>query len=89
MTRCPPHLAKRRDYRQHAANEVYLTYQDVDNSAVWWLKKGDLRCASGTRGPREAAEVSCSVSNVHIVSGVWQTAAHSSKLHTTVIGGQF
>ena len=42
----PLHLARRRDYRRHAPHEVYLTYQDVDNSAVWWLKKGDLRCAS-------------------------------------------
>ena len=39
----PPHLASRRDYRRAAADEVYLTYQDVDNSEVWWLKKGDLR----------------------------------------------
>ena len=41
----PSHLSRRRDYRRHASNEVYLTYQDVDNSAVWWLKKGDLRRA--------------------------------------------
>ncbi len=40
----PTVLARRRDYRRAAADEVYLTYQDVDNSAVWWLKKGDLRC---------------------------------------------
>ncbi len=53
----PSELAKRRDYRQHAANEVYLTYQDVDNSAVWWLKKGDLRCAFGHKYPGEPAEV--------------------------------
>ena len=68
----PSHLAKRRDYRQHAANEVYLTYQDVDNSAVWWLKKGDLRCAF-------SHEV---IGSVWSVLPVWGAAAHDRSYHT-------
>ena len=41
----PEHLAQRPDYSQRIASgsETYLQYDDVDNSAVWWLKKGDLR----------------------------------------------
>lgn len=41
----PEHLAKRADYRKRteSGSEIYVQYDDVDNSDVWWLKKGDLR----------------------------------------------
>ena len=49
----PAHLSERSDYRRHIASgeEIYLQFDDVDNSAVWWLKKGDLRCGGCSPEP--------------------------------------
>ena len=70
----PSELARRRDYRRAAQDEVYLTYEDVDNSAVWWLKKGDLRCC---------ALDGCYIGFVLTLMAAWQ----ATRQHCAILDG--